>query len=1786
MKHKSILIIVAFVGCALIVGFAALQANAQSMAIETTLQPHQPRSVIGNGTPGSCTETAFATAFNAGGSITFNCGAAPVTITLTSRYTVTVDTLIDGGTLDQIILSGGDTGTGPRNGVGFFAVPAGRSLTLQNMALRQAGDTAIVNAGNLTLVSDRIDYARAAACGSIASIGHLTDNLSLFAYNTVDGYGGGICIQGGTAHLMNDQIVGNTAGGVGGGLYNNGGLIDTYGLYLVGNVALRGGGAYNATGSHLTLLYAAPEYNEVSLTDANGVGGGVDNHGVLTMTGNIVQYNLAYKGAGIANDGTLYLEGSEVQSNATASADPANNIGGGLLTSAPMVISNTLFALNTSGDAAIYAAAPVTLTGVTIAENTALQGTSGLAAYAPASIEFSTFYNNARSALSPRSASATIAVRGSIFDNGACEVNTGTPHVVSLGHNLSDDDGTTCGLTTSTDITNSDPLLGELIVPGWNASLRQPLSGSPAIDAGDFDCPATDPIGTTRPQGGVCDIGAIEVKVPDLQPTPIPTLNPIDIPGGVHPSIAVLPDHGYGGQTVMIIGQGAQDYPQVRIMSVQNGQSVAAVDTTVDANGSYSATLIVPAELAPGATRLCATIPGTPNAELACAAFTIDPMPGGTISGSLTITPGVFLDAQLNLLDSLGRLRYTLPVDANGQFNLNTIAPGAYRYAVTGNAPTTFPSGFISVMPGEVSHIQLPPGAEFCLPGVSKSSSLILLTRDLPGGAKQPDAASGLNVIPALNLAPWRPPVADMPNLQFDYSRFQRQQFGLYINDVPRTETFRSIPLVNGSVQSVIFRLVDANGNTLQQQIASSAPYIATFEMKGLPVSTESGTPQVWAIPVVNGQQRCPSAYNIWVIGNPANKVGVQDAPYSTIFWDTAASLYGFKIAIPKVPGILPFYYNLPWLPLFGVLENRLNLALQTEGTIAEDGTTYVRTINSIADVYVLNNQLVSPNNPLEAFAGDRTFGISTWANETFDLGLTNVTLFKAEIPQVEIPIISLFGLIDVTVVGAGSDSVGLELRGQIRPLRPQVAATIAPYRDQYREQGMGVRLLEGAASGGASLITYIKLSLPLTLQLTGTTPDASLGVCVSIYAKLRAWATVAWGLAKPSTIIDIIPPYTYCPLNAKEAVAAVAAVPDPSVPDVLAAPAVATSPDGQTLTAYVENTAAISTTPQVQILARFQNVNGQWANPIALSDPTHSAADPVVAFAGPSHLPIVAWVEKPYDATVAAQLGDDYNAHMQRQEIFYSVYSNTVWSAPIRLTNDLVPDGLPALAGSADGAVLAWTRDTDGDSHTRSDQRIAVSRFDPAMRQFGLFQLLTGGAGGLNADVRVAYDSSMTPTVPYVVWVNDADANLTTADDRHLAIASFESANWMTQTLQSLPARVDSPSISAGADGVRLTFLVRDVAADGKAGLIGVNGALWTARLFTGTWTGTPVQDEHGGTVYAEQPLLANNAGETLLLTRRFGAPDTTAALGQISLSRLSNSNQFSAPLYVTDDPHENWQQAIAINPVSRQAVILKVGRVPGAAAHRAQMGIAPLSTVAATQATAQPTAATVNSAADPVESLAVVATADPALDPLQVSATVPAIGQPVTVTATVRNVGRDVASNLTVTLYRGLPGSGTLIGVQNINGSLAMNASASLAFTLTTPGGELPLYAEVTTTGANATTTDDRVSIVLGIPSQPAIDGVAVGRFTPSALDIDYHSPSNEQPTGFRILRSTSISGTYELAGESAAERFTDTLVKHGQTYCYQVQAYSGNTLSPLSAPVCGELPLSKIYLPLVLR
>ena len=113
------------------------------------------------------------------------------------------------------------------------------------------------------------------------------------------------------------------------------------------------------------------------------------------------------------------------------------------------------------------------------------------------------------------SGAASVEIGSSILANstsGPYIVNFGGT-VTSLGYNLSDnatgpDDGTT-------DLLNTDPLLGPLQDNGGPTFTHALLAGSPAIDAGDPVSPVnTDQRGSARPVNGRIDIGAVELAAP------------------------------------------------------------------------------------------------------------------------------------------------------------------------------------------------------------------------------------------------------------------------------------------------------------------------------------------------------------------------------------------------------------------------------------------------------------------------------------------------------------------------------------------------------------------------------------------------------------------------------------------------------------------------------------------------------------------------------------------------------------------------------------------------------------------------------------------------------------------------------------------------------------------------------------------------------------------------------------------------------------------------------------------------------------------------------------------------------------------------------------------------------------------------------------------------------------------------------------------------------------------------------------------------------------------------
>ncbi len=118
------------------------------------------------------------------------------------------------------------------------------------------------------------------------------------------------------------------------------------------------------------------------------------------------------------------------------------------------------------------------------------------------------------------SGTGTVTISNSIVSgtsaSGAVPCAADGGAITSAGHNI--DRGSSCGFTAQGDMSNTDPRLAPLAqtVP---VSTRALLYASPAVDAASSPCPSSDAIGTKRPVGVACDIGAFESPLTDLAVT-------------------------------------------------------------------------------------------------------------------------------------------------------------------------------------------------------------------------------------------------------------------------------------------------------------------------------------------------------------------------------------------------------------------------------------------------------------------------------------------------------------------------------------------------------------------------------------------------------------------------------------------------------------------------------------------------------------------------------------------------------------------------------------------------------------------------------------------------------------------------------------------------------------------------------------------------------------------------------------------------------------------------------------------------------------------------------------------------------------------------------------------------------------------------------------------------------------------------------------------------------------------------------------------------------------------
>lgn len=284
--------------------------------------------VVGDGSPASCTEAAFDTAWaqllgDLGGTLTFHCGGTHTFGFTTAKTVDDVQIVVDGGNAITLqALTSQPTGNGTR----LFQIFEGGFLTLQNLVLTggrsPAGDGWGAQGGSIVLWDDAED-------ADPFEVASLTMRNSTIRNSYSSAWGGAIANEGGIVQLEQTGIYGSSAPY--GGAFNGTGYETFVNVTISGNTATQAGGGLRFWRSPRVSITGS------TITDnlANTLdGGGIDNQSALvTIDQSYIEHNTAARhGGGIQNQGTLTITNSSVALNTASQYHGGGINNNGLLT--------------------------------------------------------------------------------------------------------------------------------------------------------------------------------------------------------------------------------------------------------------------------------------------------------------------------------------------------------------------------------------------------------------------------------------------------------------------------------------------------------------------------------------------------------------------------------------------------------------------------------------------------------------------------------------------------------------------------------------------------------------------------------------------------------------------------------------------------------------------------------------------------------------------------------------------------------------------------------------------------------------------------------------------------------------------------------------------------------------------------------------------------------------------------------------------------------------------------------------------------------------------------------------------------------------------------------------------------------------------------------------------------------------------------------------------------------------------------------------------------------------
>lgn len=394
----------------------------------------------------------------------------------------------------------------------------------------------VIDAGNVTFKNLTLTGGKAVAAGGFTNPAN---------------YGGGLFQQNGTVYLENVLIQGNYAERYGSGIYLSGGTLVITGTEIISNtlpnvpILRRGGGLFLQNGATMTMTHSL-----VAGNPSEGGGGIYAINADVYLSEVTVQDNTV-----TTSSGGIFAAGSNLLiENSTISGNEANTAGAGI-----RLGNSTLLMVNS-----------------TVSGNQAGNGSGGIYADASstADILFSTIVSN--TGTSGVESAGTITMSNSIIANHVLDCASAL--AVDGGYNL-DSDGS-CGLTASTSLSNTNPMLLPLALNGGETKTHLPLFSSPVRDVipvnvnGCGTAVISDQQGAPRPRGTGCDVGAVEA-IPNSIPiavtdfftatedimlvVPAPGVLVNDVDGDGHTLTAVLSTTiSYG--TLDLVSSGAFTY--------------------------------------------------------------------------------------------------------------------------------------------------------------------------------------------------------------------------------------------------------------------------------------------------------------------------------------------------------------------------------------------------------------------------------------------------------------------------------------------------------------------------------------------------------------------------------------------------------------------------------------------------------------------------------------------------------------------------------------------------------------------------------------------------------------------------------------------------------------------------------------------------------------------------------------------------------------------------------------------------------------------------------------------------------------------------------------------------------------------------------------------------------------------------------------------------------------------------------------------------------------------------